>query len=165
MGHASSQHRTHSLLHKQQNTACAAVHDSSCSDNMCVTRSARGQHVPAESYVYTLPSDPQHQLAITCMLLPYACVHHREQFSPPLRYSLWIMAEIAIIGSDIQEVIGSAIALLLLSGGAIPLWGGVLLSVAVSFSMLLVERCGIRKLEGLFALLISIMVGSFAVSA
>jgi len=60
-------------------------------------------------------------------------------------------------------VIGSAIALLLLSGGTIPLWGGVLLSVAVSFSMLLVERCGIRKLEGLFGVLISIMVGSFAV--
>jgi natural resistance-associated macrophage protein len=114
---------------------------------------------------FTLPSDQLHQLAISYLLLPYACVRYREQFSPPLRYSLWIMAEIAIIGSDIQEVIGSAIALLLLSGGAIPLWGGVLLSVAVSFSMLLVERCGIRKLEGLFGLLISIMVGSFAVSA
>jgi natural resistance-associated macrophage protein len=80
-----------------------------------------------------------------------------------LRYALWIMAEIAIIGSDIQEVIGSAIALLLLSQGAIPLWGGVLLSVAVSFSMLLVERFGIRKLEALFGVLISIMVASFAV--
>lgn len=91
------------------------------------------------------------------------CIH-REQFSPLLRYALWIMAEIAIIGSDIQEVIGSAIALLLLSGGVIPLWGGVLLSVALSFSMLLVERCGIRKLEALFGALISVMVGSFAVS-
>lgn len=29
---------------------------------------------------------------------------HREQFSPLLRYALWVMAEIAIIGSDIQEV-------------------------------------------------------------
>jgi natural resistance-associated macrophage protein len=92
------------------------------------------------------------------------CTACREQFSPLLRYGLWIMAEIAIIGSDIQEVIGSAIALLLLSRGAIPLWGGVLLSVALSFTMLLVERCGIRKLEGLFGVLISIMVGSFAVS-
>jgi natural resistance-associated macrophage protein len=82
-----------------------------------------------------------------------------------LRYGLWIMAEIAIIGSDIQEVIGSAIALLLLSHGAIPLWAGVLLSVALGFSMLLVERYGIRKLEGLFGVLIAIMVGSFAVRA
>jgi natural resistance-associated macrophage protein len=73
------------------------------------------------------------------------------------------MAEIAIIGSDIQEVIGSAIALLLLSRGMIPLWAGVLLSVIVSFVMLLVERFGVRTLEGVFAGLISIMVGSFAV--
>jgi natural resistance-associated macrophage protein 2 len=28
--------------------------------------------------------------------------HCREQFSKPLTYSLWLMAEIAIIGSDIQ---------------------------------------------------------------
>lgn len=90
-------------------------------------------------------------------------VPSREQFCPVLRYGLWIMAEIAIIGSDIQEVIGSAIALLLLSHGAIPLWAGVLLSVALGFSMLLVERYGIRKLEGLFGVLIAIMVGSFAV--
>ena len=62
-----------------------------------------------------------------------------------------------------SQVIGSAIALLLLSHGAIPLWAGVLLSVSVSFAMLLVERWGITTLEGLFGLLISIMVGSFAV--
>jgi natural resistance-associated macrophage protein len=65
----------------------------------------------------------------------------------------------------LQEVIGSAIALLLLSGGAVPLWGGVLLSVAMSFSMLLVERCGVRSLEALFGVLIAIMAGSFAVRA
>lgn len=31
------------------------------------------------------------------------------------RITLWLMVEIAIVGSDIQEVIGSAIALNLLS--------------------------------------------------
>jgi natural resistance-associated macrophage protein 2 len=41
---------------------------------------------------------------------------------------LWIMIEIALIGSDIQEVIGSAIAIQLLSNGAIPLWAGVLIT-------------------------------------
>jgi natural resistance-associated macrophage protein len=34
-----------------------------------------------------------------------------EQFSKRDRYILWIMTEFAIIGSDIQEVVGSAIAL------------------------------------------------------
>lgn len=37
---------------------------------------------------------------------------------------MWIMIEIAIIGCDIQEVIGSAIAIFLLSRGAIPLYAG-----------------------------------------
>ena len=37
---------------------------------------------------------------------------------------MWVMIEIAIIGCDIQEVIGSAIAIFLLSQGAIPLWAG-----------------------------------------
>lgn len=39
---------------------------------------------------------------------------------------LWAMMEIAIIGSDIQEVLGSAIGLQILFG--IPLWAGCLLT-------------------------------------
>ena len=39
----------------------------------------------------------------------------RAEYPVGVRYVLWIMMEIAIIGSDIQEVIGSAIAINLLS--------------------------------------------------
>ena len=39
----------------------------------------------------------------------------RREYPPIPRYALWLMTEVAIIGSDIQEVIGSAIAILLLS--------------------------------------------------
>lgn len=42
---------------------------------------------------------------------------HR-QFKPFPRILLWIMTEIAIIGSDMQEVIGTAIALYLLTSKA-----------------------------------------------
>ncbi len=38
---------------------------------------------------------------------------------------MWFCMEIAIIGADIQEVIGSAIAIALLSNNVIPLWAGV----------------------------------------
>ena len=38
-----------------------------------------------------------------------------DYYSPIPRWILWIMVEIAIIGSDMQEVIGTAIALYLLS--------------------------------------------------
>ena len=54
----------------------------------------------------------------------------RDEYPFWARIVLWIMAEFAIIGADIQEVIGSAIALRILSGGYIPLWAGVLITGA-----------------------------------
>ena len=39
---------------------------------------------------------------------------HR-QYPRPARLALWIMIEVAIIGSDMQEVIGTSIALYMLS--------------------------------------------------
>lgn len=41
---------------------------------------------------------------------------------------LWFMAELALIAADIQEVIGSAIAIKILSNGLLPLWAGVLIT-------------------------------------
>ncbi|KAL4559602.1 hypothetical protein LXL04_031745 [Taraxacum kok-saghyz] len=75
---------------------------------------------------------------------------------------LWFMAEIALIAADIQEVIGSAIAIKLLSNGAVPLWAGILITAADCFIFLFLENYGVRTLEALFAALISIMALSFA---
>jgi len=63
--------------------------------------------------------------------------------------------EIAIIGSDMQEVIGTAIALYVLSNKAIPLWGGVLITVLDTFTFLGLDKYGLRKLELFFGFLIS----------
>jgi len=52
-----------------------------------------------------------------------------KQYPKVPRLLLWLCTEIAIIGSDMQEVIGTAIALYLLSNKHIPLWGGVLITV------------------------------------
>jgi natural resistance-associated macrophage protein len=38
------------------------------------------------------------------------------------------MAEVAMVGADIQEVIGSAIAIKILSRGYLPLWAGVVIT-------------------------------------
>lgn len=54
--------------------------------------------------------------------------HCRDEYPNWASYLLWIMAEMALIGSDIQEVIGSAIALKILSHGFLPLWSGVLIT-------------------------------------
>ena len=43
-------------------------------------------------------------------------------YSTGPRVLLWLSIELAIIGSDMQEVIGTAIAFSLLSNGTIPLW-------------------------------------------
>ena len=77
------------------------------------------------------------------------------------RILLWIMIEIAIIGSDMQEVIGTAIAINLLSNNLVPLWGGVLITVVDTFTFLGLDKYGLRKLELFFGLLITTMAASF----
>lgn len=60
--------------------------------------------------------------------------HCRNVYPVYPRIMLWLMTEVAIIGSDIQEVIGSAIAIQLLSNGSVPLWVGVLVTGMFSCS-------------------------------
>lgn len=85
----------------------------------------------------------------------------RQQYPPVPRYLLWFMMEIAIVGSDIQEVIGTAIALYILSNGYIPLAWGVVITAFDTFFFFCIERAGVTKLEAFFAFLISIMAISF----
>ncbi|OZC09231.1 metal ion transporter, metal ion transporter family [Onchocerca flexuosa] len=84
-----------------------------------------------------------------------------EYYPRTPRLILWIMIEIAIIGSDMQEVIGTSIAIYLASNGAIPLYLGVLTTVMDTFLFLFLDTYGFRKLEALFASLITIMAVSF----
>uniref|UniRef100_A0A670YDK9 Natural resistance-associated macrophage protein 1 n=1 Tax=Pseudonaja textilis TaxID=8673 RepID=A0A670YDK9_PSETE len=86
------------------------------------------------------------------------CYHY---YPKAPRVLLWIMIEIAIIGSDMQEVIGTAIAFNLLSAGRIPLWGGVLITIVDTFFFLFLDKYGLRKLEAFFGLLIAIMAVTF----
>jgi len=62
-----------------------------------------------------------------------------------------------------MQVVGSAIAITLLTYGAVPLWAGVILTAFASFVLLLLERLGMRWLEALFAVLIGLMAVSFGV--
>lgn len=54
----------------------------------------------------------------------------REEYPKWVSLLLWVMAELALIGADIQEVIGSAIAIQILSNGYLPLWVGVLITAS-----------------------------------
>ncbi|GMF28204.1 unnamed protein product [Phytophthora lilii] len=73
--------------------------------------------------------------------------------------TLWIMTEIAIVASDVQEVLGSSIAFQVLFG--FPLWIGCLITGFDTFTFLLLHRYGIRKLEAFFVSLIVVMLVCF----
>ncbi|XP_068450180.1 natural resistance-associated macrophage protein 2-like isoform X1 [Clinocottus analis] len=95
---------------------------------------------------------------VTGMHLAEVC---NRQYPAVPRVLLWLMVELAIIGSDMQEVIGCAIALNLLSVGRIPLWGGVLITITDTFVFLFLDKYGLRKLEAFFGFLITVMALSF----
>jgi len=91
---------------------------------------------------------------VTGLHLAEVC-HARYPKKP--RFVLWVMVEIAIIGSDMQEVIGTAIAFYLLSNGRIPLYAGVLITICDTFMFLFLDKYGLRKLEAFFGFLITVM--------
>lgn len=72
------------------------------------------------------------------------------------------MTELAIIGSDIQEVLGSATALYLLFG--IEVWIGVIITILDSFLFLYIHYFGVRKLESFFAFLVAVMATTFMIN-
>ena len=80
-----------------------------------------------------------------------------ERFPRPVAIALWLIAEAAIIATDLAEVIGTAIGLQLLFG--IPLVWGVLLTAFDVFLVLALQHLGFRKIEAfVFGLLIIIAV-------
>ena len=83
----------------------------------------------------------------------------RQEYGRRLRLMVWVMIELAVIGSDIQEVLGSALALKILFG--LPLWAGVLITAADTFTFLFLHAFGVRKLEAFFAALITCMCVCF----
>ncbi len=89
--------------------------------------------------------------------LAQAC---RDQYSAPVNFVLWLLAEIAICACDLAEVIGSAIALNLLFH--IPLvWGVCITSIDV-LAILWLQSLGFRYLEAFIIALILVIGGCFA---
>lgn len=70
----------------------------------------------------------------------------------PLGIFSWVLAELAIMATDIAEVIGSAIALNLLFN--IPLALGVTITVLDVFLLLTIIKLGFRKIEAIVGVLI-----------
>lgn len=72
---------------------------------------------------------------------------------------LWIITELAIMATDIAEVIGGAIALNLLFG--FPLVVGVALTILDVLLLLLLTKLGFRKIEAIVVTLIFVILAVF----
>jgi len=90
--------------------------------------------------------------------LAQAC---RDAFPRPVAWVLWLLAEIAIIATDIAEVIGTAIGLNLIFG--IPLEIGVIITALDVFLILWLQRLGFRWVEALVIALLGVIAVCFAI--
>jgi manganese transport protein len=88
--------------------------------------------------------------------LAQAC---RDHYSRPVVLTLWLMCEIAIAACDLAEVIGSAIALNLLFGIALPI--GVALTALDVLMLLYLQNKGVRVLEALVITLVATVGACF----
>ena len=77
----------------------------------------------------------------------------------PVAFVLWIFAEIAIIATDIAEVVGTAIGLNLLFG--IPLELGVIITALDVFLILWLQRLGFRWIEAFIIALLGVIFVCF----
>lgn len=85
----------------------------------------------------------------------------RERFPRPVSHALWLLAEIAIIATDLAELLGTAIALQLLFG--IPLLLGVLLTALDAFLILWLQNKGVRWLEAFIVAMIALILACFTI--
>jgi manganese transport protein len=90
--------------------------------------------------------------------LAQAC---RDAFPRPVAFVLWLLAEIAIIATDIAEVIGTAIGLNLIFG--IPLEIGVVITALDVFLILYLQRLGFRWVEALVITFLGVIAVSFGI--
>ncbi len=82
-------------------------------------------------------------------------------FPRPARLGIWLVMELAIVATDLAEVIDTAIGLELLTG--LPLGAGLVLTSLDALLILAFMRFGFRKLEAFVVALLVLIASCFAV--
>ena len=90
--------------------------------------------------------------------LAQAC---RAEYSRPVNFALWVLAEVAIAACDLAEVVGTVIALKLLFG--LPLLVGCLFTAFDTFLLLWLQKFGMRLMEAAILALVVTIGGCFLV--
>lgn len=85
----------------------------------------------------------------------------RNNFPRPVVWGMWVISELVAMATDLAEFLGAALGLNLLFG--IPLWLAGLLTVAITFLILGLERYGFRPLEAVITGLVGIVAVSYLI--
>jgi manganese transport protein len=81
--------------------------------------------------------------------------HCRDNFSRPLVLVMCVVMELVAMATDLAEFLGAAVGFNLLLG--IPLWVAGLLTAAVTFAILGLERFGFRPIEAVITALVGVV--------
>ncbi len=84
----------------------------------------------------------------------------RQRFPRPVAMLVWAVSELAMIATDLAELLGSAIALKLLFG--VPIMAGVVISAVLTFGILALPGARGRTPELVVGALMSVVVVCFA---
>lgn len=85
----------------------------------------------------------------------------RQEYSRPLNFLLWILAEVAIAATDLAEVLGTIVGLNLLFG--LPLLWGCAVTALDTFLLLALQRLGMRKMEAFIVMLVATIGSCFLI--
>lgn len=88
--------------------------------------------------------------------LPQLC---RERFSRPVVISLWVIAEIAAMATDVAEFLGAALGFFLLLH--LPLFTCALITTVGVFLILAIEVYGFRRLEYVIMLFVGVIAVAY----
>src|SRR4030042_6458784 len=73
----------------------------------------------------------------------------RREFSRPVVWGMWILAEVVAMATDLAEFLGAALGFYLLFG--IPLLPAGILTGIVTFAVLALQRYGFRPIEAVIS--------------
>ena len=85
----------------------------------------------------------------------------RERYRPSIAWTLWLLAEVAIVACDVAEVLGSALALHLLFGMTI--LTGVVVTAFDTVVVLALQGRGLRRIEAIILGLVATIGVCFAI--
>jgi manganese transport protein len=87
--------------------------------------------------------------------------HCRERFPRHVVLTMWVLMELVAMATDLAEFLGAAVALNLLFN--LPLWIAGLLTAAITFVILSLERFGFRPLEAVITGFLAVIAISYVI--